>query len=306
MSEHHIIEKYFKAKQSNIALGIGDDAAVIDIPQGMQLAVSMDTLNQGVHFFPDASPEDIGYKALAVNLSDMAAMGAEAKWITMSLSLPKMDEAWLEKFMQGFNQLATQYNIELIGGDLCKGSVSISIQAHGLVKKDKALMRSGAKVGDHIYVSGELGSAGLAYINKHANKEVNPQDLIKLNRPTPRIELGLALKEKATSCIDLSDGLANDLQHILKASNVGAKLYVKKVPLAKSLQNLELEKALELALSAGDDYELCFTLPAELNFDELTHFNIIHIGEITETKKLVLYDTQENEIPFTFSGYQHF
>lgn len=306
MPENHIIEKYFQSKKSNIVLGIGDDAAVIDIPQDMQLVVSMDTLNEGVHFFTDTKPEDIGYKALAVNLSDMAAMGAKPKWITMSLSLPEMDETWLESFMHGFNMLANKYAIELIGGDICKGSLSITIQAHGLVKKDKALTRAGAKVGDHIYVSGELGAAGLAYLNKHANKDVNAQDLLRLNRPIPHVELGSALNEKATSCIDLSDGLSNDLQHILRASHVGAKIFAEKLPIAKSVQEIEQQKALEIALSAGDDYELCFTLPCELDAGVLNKYNITYIGEIIEDKKLVLLDEQQNEIPFTFSGYQHF
>ncbi len=306
MSEHQIIEKYFKPRQSNIALGIGDDAAVIDIPEGKQLAVSMDTLSEGVHFFPDTRPEDIAYKALAVNLSDMAAMGAEPKWVSMSLSLPEMNEEWLEQFMQGFNELSNRFSVELIGGDLTQGGLSITIQAHGLINKDKAITRAGAKVGDHIYVSGELGSAGLAYLNKQQDKAVKPEDLYKLNRPMPRVELGLALNGKATSCIDLSDGLAKDLQHILKASNVGAKLFSEKLPIATSLQALEKQKAFEIALSAGDDYELCFTLPSHLDKNELNKFNITHIGEITEDKKLILLDEQGDEIPFVFSGYQHF
>ena len=307
MSEHHIIKKYFQSsKNSTIALGIGDDAAIFNVPQEKQLVVSMDTLNEGVHFFADTNAADIGYKALAVNLSDMAAMGAEPKWITMSLSLPEMDETWLEHFMQGFNELANQYAVELIGGDLCKGAMSITVQAHGLVDKDKSLTRSNAKVGDRIYVSGELGAAGLAYTNKKVDKAISEDDLLRLNRPIPRLELGQALIDKATSCIDLSDGLANDLQHVVTASDVGAKLFADELPLANSLKELEQDKAFELGLCAGDDYELCFTLPNNLNTKLLQNFNIKHIGEITAEKKLVLLDAEENEIPFEFTGYQHF
>jgi thiamine-monophosphate kinase len=268
--EFKLIKKYFNGtfnKVPGVICGIGDDAAVVSVPRGVQLVISMDTLVSGVHFPEKTTPQDTGYKALAVNLSDMAAMGAEPRWITLSLTMPENDESWLEKFMEGFGELAQQYTLGLIGGDLSRGPLSITVQIHGFIPAGKSIYRSGAQTGDLIYVSGTLGDAGLALglLEKEklsANKYCKYL-LQRLNRPVPRISLGLALRGIATSAIDISDGILADLEHIITASNKGAIVRIKQLPMSAALQENKTYNLIDIVLTSGDDYELCFTVSPE-------------------------------------------
>ena len=231
LSEFELIEQVFKKhciETPDVICGIGDDAAVIKVPPEMELVLSMDTLVAGVHFSSDTKPQDLGYKALAVNLSDIAAMGAEPRWVILSMTLPDADQSWLEKFMAGFAELANKHAVNLVGGDLSRGPLSITIAIHGLVPEGKTIKRSGAKTGDLIYVTGTLGDAGLALkvLNEGLSIAKDHQTYIfdRLHRPSSRITTGLALREIASSAIDISDGLVADLGHILVASKVGATL----------------------------------------------------------------------------------
>ena len=318
MNEFEIIEYYFKSKQLNNhyepILGIGDDAAIISIDKKEKLAVSMDTLVEEVHFSRDASPEDIARKSLLVNLSDMAAMGAIPRWSTLSLTLPKYNHDWLEEFSNEFNNLLTHYSLSLIGGDLTKGPLSITIQMHGVVPDGKFLCRSGARPGDLIYVTGELGAAAytLRYL-KNSSKNLKPTDkeFKRLYQPEPRIKTGLEIRDIATSCIDISDGLFLDLSHILKASKVGAEIKLSDIPYTETLKKLNKDLAIELALAGGDDYELCFTIPSSISQSDLekmiTTVKIFQIGRISETScELNLLDNNEKIYELKSTGYQHF
>jgi thiamine-monophosphate kinase len=268
-TEFEIIERYFRqaAKQNkSVVCGIGDDAAVLDLPPGRQLVVSTDTLVSGVHFFPDTDPSAIGYKSLAVNLSDMAAMAADPLWVTLCLTLPDNNPDWIQKFAEGFFILADRFNVILVGGDLTHGPLSISIQIMGAVPAGMALKRSGANPGDLVYVTGSLGLAALAVAIKKGETNtyaVAPAVCVeKLNRPEPRVAAGAALRGIASAAIDISDGLAGDLGHILQASSAGAEIDLDKVPVGAELRKLEAAAMWQYALNGGDDYELCFTLPA--------------------------------------------
>ena len=270
LSEFELIRKYFSkstSRSSGIIRGIGDDAAVVSVPHGMELVISMDTLIPGVHFPATCLPQDIGYKALAVNLSDMAAMGAEPRWITMALTMPENDETWLGKFMDGFDELAQQFGLDLIGGDLTRGPLSITIQVHGLNVTGKSIYRNGAQAGDLIFVSGTLGDAGIALRLLENNTLVENKQheylMKRLNRPVPRINLGLALRGIASSAIDISDGILADLEHILVASQKGATVRVDRLPLSTELKDYHTDNILDIALTSGDDYELCFTVAPE-------------------------------------------
>lgn len=323
LTEFQLIERFFnkqKIERADVVLGIGDDAALLKIPSGQLLAISVDTLVAGVHFPSDTAAYDIGYKALAVNLSDMAAMGAQPAWATLALTIPKADRRWLRDFSRGFFALCAQYDLQLIGGDTTHGPLSITVQIHGFVPPHKALRRSTAQAGDLIYVTGTLGNAGLALkllkkdiTTTHKITAVQRRKLIKtLNRPQPRIAEGMALRGIASSAIDLSDGLAADLGHILEASGVGAVVYLDDLPLSPTLkQNLPQKEAWLLALSAGDDYELCFTVPPS-NKNKLqkaleqTGCDYVCIGEIVEKQELH-FKTHAGEIfQVVKKGYQHF
>lgn len=330
-TEFELIEQFFTAhtkQRRDVLLGIGDDCALLQAPTGQLLAVSTDTLIAGVHFPINTAPYDIGYKALAVNLSDLAAMGAEPAWITLALTMPQVDIAWLTAFRQGFFELIDRYGLQLIGGDTTRGPLSISVQVHGFVPENKALRRSGAQVGDRIYVSGTLGDAGLALqlLMKDAavgatggrpsrkTQTVAASDGIsrRLHHPEPRINLGLALRGIATSAIDISDGLAADLGHILKASKVGASVLVEDLPLSSELkERLTQEQAWQLALSGGDDYELCFTVPAERESKLITALKSLDcaytcIGRIEVEPGLRLQHRNGTAFPLSVDGYRHF
>ena len=262
--------------RDEVRVGIGDDAAVVRIPPGRDLVIAMDTLNAGIHFPDDTAPRDIGWKALAVNLSDLAAMGAEPAFCTLSLTLP--DTAIGPALLDGFLDLAARHDVALVGGDTTRGPLSLSVTVHGYVAPDAALLRSGAKPGDDVWVSGTLGDAAAALEQwRAAERGHAPRDgdravpdtsmrdpalQARLDRPTPRIELGLALRGIASACIDISDGLAADLGHVLAASGVGADLDPDLLPTSDALRAAFDEHTLRrLQLTGGDDYELCFTAP---------------------------------------------
>jgi len=263
-AEFALIQRYFSdlgILRSDVLLGVGDDCAVLAPPADKCLLVSVDTLNSGVHFFADVDPFTLGHKSLAVGLSDLAAMGAQPAWATLAISLPAVDDDWLKAFARGFAQLAQTYQLQLIGGDTTQGPLSISVQVHGFAA-NQGLRRSAARVGDLIYVSGTLGDAALAlHQYKHA-KEPHKASRMRLHQPQPRVELGLAIADLAHACIDISDGLAADLGHILSASHLGATINQQDLPLSEPVRrHVEQSSDWSVVLSGGDDYELCFTLP---------------------------------------------
>lgn len=266
------------AARDDVVLGIGDDCALLQPPPGMQLAVTADTLNVGVHFVEGAAPADIGWKALAVNLSDLAAMGAAPAWCLLSLSLPAPDEAWVDGFLDGFLVLAAAHGVALVGGDTTRGPLSIGVTAHGLLAPGQALRRSGASAGDDVWVSGELGDAAAALALMSGGKEGAPLSpaadpagvRARLDRPQPRVALGRALVGIASACIDVSDGLLADLGHVAAASGVAARINVDALPVSPALAELALAEPVlaqelrrTLQATGGDDYELCFTAPPE-------------------------------------------
>lgn len=288
-SEFNLIDEFLTdltVGRDDVVLGIGDDCALLDVAKDRLLAVSMDTLVGGVHFFADADPESLGHKALAVGLSDLAAMGAAPAWATLALTLPDIDKPWLRCFTTGFGRLAARYGVQLIGGDTTRGPLSISVQVHGLVVPGSALRRDGAGVGDGIYVSGTLGDAGLVVRARRGDwlGDVAPlKD--RLDRPEPRLTLGRALRGIASAAIDISDGLSSDLGHILRASGVGAAIDLSAIP-----QSPEVAAVGDwtLPLASGDDYELCFSVPparADALMKCLDHVDVevTRIGEIAVT-----------------------
>ncbi len=268
IAEFDLIRRYFAVHAPQHPfnqLGIGDDCALLTLPAGQQLAVTADTMVENVHFFADVDPEHLGHKLLAVNLSDLAAMGAEPFAVTLALTLPQVNEAWLEKFSRGFMALAQQHRIDLIGGDTTSGPLTLTVQAMGTVPRGRALLRSAAKVGDLIVVSGQLGNAGLGLKIKQGYACAEADCALRcFNTPEPRIALGLALREIAHACIDISDGLAADLGHILTQSAVGARLRWESIPLSKPVHDyIQQTGDWPMPLTAGDDYQLCFTVPAQ-------------------------------------------
>ncbi|EDN70912.1 thiamine-monophosphate kinase [Beggiatoa sp. PS] len=351
MTEFDVIAHYFSQnfpKRTDVILGIGDDAALCSVPNYMQLAVSIDTLVEGVHFPVTTSPEDIGYKALAVNLSDMAAMGATPAWMTLALTCPKVNETWLKRFSQGLLELAQSAQVSLIGGDTTQGPLTITLQISGFVPIGQALRRDGAQPGDGIYVTGTLGDAGLGLALIQETEKIFPKEreaprcdppspvverLVslsnhietwegvrgraaskfvksRLNRPTPCLKIGQALRGIASSAIDISDGLVADLGHILKASSVGATLQLENLPLSNVLHDyLSLEQAWYFALSAGDDYELCFTVPPNKEKalqEALETETYTRIGSIETESGLRCLDEKRQIFVPKRPGYQHF
>ncbi len=272
IGEFELIQRFFNRPplRFDIVEGIGDDCALLRPQSGKCLAMTMDTLVEGVHFLRGTNPESLGHKSLAVNLSDLAAMGATPTWVTLALTVPESDENWLAAFANGFRALADYYGVELVGGDTTRGPLSITVQAMGVVDEVGALRRSGARWGDGIYLTGDLGLAGLGLeilLGKTARQ--SPEALAKLERPHPRVNAGMSLAGFANSCIDVSDGLAADLCHILNASGVGATLDWIALPLPSVVrQHIEADGDAWMPLRAGDDYELCFTVSRERE-DEL-------------------------------------
>ncbi len=317
LSEFEVIKRYFSQTfphRADVVLGIGDDAALGSVPKGMQLAIAIDTLVAGVHFPNTTSPQDIGYKALAVNLSDMAAMGAIPVWFTLALTCPSNTKvSWLAEFSYGLRELAECYQISLIGGDTTSGPLTITIQITGLVPSQTALQRRGAMPGDSIYVTGTLGDAGLglAAIQQQMSLPALVYQYVttRLNRPTPRLLEGHALRGIASSAIDISDGLLADLGHILTASRVGASLYLEQLPLSDAVRSyLSPKNAWQFALSAGDDYELCFTVPPHQEMalsKALAAGSYTQIGTIEATLGLRCVDAVGQPWFPNFKGYQH-
>lgn len=246
--------------RDDVALGIGDDCALLDVPAGLQLAITSDTLNAGVHFPLETAPFDIGWKALAVNLSDLAAMGARPAWCTLALALPQADAEFVEGFLDGFFALARLHEVALVGGDTTRGPLSINVTAHGLVAPGTALRRDGAQAGDDVWVSGTLGDAAAGLAQWKAGDPSDAFLRTRLDRPTPRVALGQSLGGIATACIDLSDGLLADLGHICRASSVGARIDVEVLPTSEALATgFDVATRRHLQATGGDDYELCFT-----------------------------------------------
>ncbi|HFC92474.1 MAG TPA: thiamine-phosphate kinase [Leucothrix mucor] len=318
-SEFDLIQDYFNWQQAfdSVQIGIGDDAAVLNLPNNkkQQLVVSVDTFIEGVHF-PENTPADaIGHKALAVNLSDLAAMGAKPAWFTLALTLPEPNLTWLHDFSKGLKKLANQHKITLIGGDTTRGKLSITIQVMGFVERGKALLRSSAKLKDKIYVSGNLGDAaiGLAILQNcleplRISQQANQCCQNALNYPQPQNFLSNIIQPYANACLDISDGLLQDLGHILKASNLGACLNLDNIPLSDSALESGRKDALAYALTGGDDYQLLFTI-SEKNESQLlddmakTHYKISCIGEI-DSKSGKITDHLGHLI--NVKGYQHF
>jgi len=267
MSEFDLIRDFFAgigSRRADVSMGVGDDCALLRMPPDTELALSIDTLVSGVHFLPDCDPEGLGHKALAVGLSDLAAMGAEPAWATLALTIPQVDEVWLHAFSRGFDHLAGEYGVELVGGDLTRGPLTISVQVQGVVPAGEAVPRHGARPGDLVGVSGTLGDAGLALRLLAAGESPSPFLRARLERPIPRVELGRALRNVASAMIDLSDGLAADLEHILETSGVGAEIRLADLPLSTAVRDQVSASAdWNLPLASGDDYELCFCFPAE-------------------------------------------
>ena len=318
-SEFDIIQRYFFRPAQSAVLGIGDDAALIKPAADMELAVSTDMLVSGQHFFADADPCKLGHKSLAVNLSDMAAMGATPRWATLSLALPEKmagDEEWLQAFSSGFFGLARTHQVELIGGDTTKGPLNICVTIMGEVAKGKALRRSGARPDDDIWISGHLGDAALALAHQQQRIVLETGELDRclsaLHSPVPRVALGQRLIDLAHSAIDISDGLLADLGHILQNSNVAATIHLDEINCSASIKKrLPLPLAMKCLLAGGDDYELCFTAPrtARAKIEMLSReeeIQLTRIGRIVAGAGLVVLDAAGRTVKLEVKGYDHF
>ncbi len=318
--EFSLIARYFDRARSarrDVETGIGDDCALLTVPDKQLLAISTDTLVSGIHFLPDIDPGDLACKTLAVNLSDLAAMGADPAWLTLALTLPQVDDAWLQAFSDSLFERLNYYDMQLIGGDTTRGPLAMTLGIHGFVPAGRALKRSGAEPGDWIYVTGTPGdsAAGLAILQKTlqvGNREHADYLTSRHLRPTPRILQGQALRGLASSAIDLSDGLASDLVHILNASGCGARINLDSLPLSQALTaSVSHEQALRWALSGGEDYELCFTVP-ELNRGALDvalgHLGArwTCIGQVTALADGINYMMGDKPVTMELKGYDHF
>ncbi|MDO8812045.1 MAG: thiamine-phosphate kinase [Gallionella sp.] len=341
MSEFDLIRRYFTRAAPGALLGVGDDAALLQVSAGNVLAVSTDMLVSGTHFLPDADPFLLGHKTLAVNLSDLAAMGAAPRWAVLAIALPEADEAWLAQFSAGFFALAQQHDVELVGGDTTRGPLNLCVTIFGEVPAQQALRRSGAQVGDEIWVSGCLGDAALALAHLQGRIALSDAELaaclLALYRPQPRVALGLALRGIASSAIDISDGLLADLGHILEASQLGAEIRFDALPVSdvlrsysvgarhacesrpggaptvqsSNLASLKWALIQHCVLSGGDDYELCFTVPA-VRHAEVERLSaqldlpLARIGKIVERRGCIVHDAAGNPINVEVRGYDHF
>lgn len=297
--------------REDVRIGIGDDAAVLAVPSDQQLVVSMDTLVAGVHFPMQTSPADIGWKSLAVNLSDLAAMGATPAWVTLALTLPNDDRAWVEGFCDGFAALAREFKLALVGGDTTRGPLSITVTIHGFVAEGMALLRSAARVGDGVFVTGTLGDAA-AGLRRVLAASQDDALVRRLNRPTPRVAQGLELRGRAHACIDVSDGLVADLGHICAASGVRAEIDVDSLPASPQLLSAcARDERRALQLGGGDDYELCFTAPdagstALLSDLARTGCGATRIGRIVAGSGVCVVDASGVDVDIARSGWDHF
>jgi len=314
--EFDLIARHFTRPAPSAALGVGDDCALLAPTPGMQLAVTSDMLLEGRHFMPQDSPAGLGHKSLAVNLSDLAAMGATPRWATLAIALPAADDVWLAAFARGFFRMADLHGVELVGGDTTRGPLAFSITAIGEVPPGQALRRDGARVGDDVWVSGVIGSAAMALAYRQGRlfmKQIDAaQVLPALYLPTPRVALGIALRGLATSAIDVSDGLAADLGHILERSRVGAVLEFDALPLLPATrQYLHEAAARDAVLAGGDDYELCFTAPANRRDAVLAaaaqaNTAVTRVGRIVAEAGLAVVDADGRALPLERTGHDHF
>ncbi len=310
--EFALIEEFFSGRgkhHSETILGIGDDAAILSPPAGKQLVLSVDTMVEGVHFLPDTDPKTLGHKLLAVNLSDLAAMGAEPLWVTLALTIPENNPEWLGKFSQGLFALADRFRVDLVGGDTTRGPLVMTLQIYGIVDAGAAVCRSSAQAGDLICVTNTLGAAGLALRQLQAGGDA-AEIRHYLETPAPRIDEGILLRDYATSMVDISDGLMADLGHILGQSGVGATVNLDAIPMHSALSSLaSVEEQIELAMTAGDDYELCFTIPEQyvpVIRERLSSIGSVLsiIGIVAEAKGISLVGEQQ-WFP-EGNGFQHF
>ena len=317
--ERELIERHFSRltrQRDDVVLGIGDDAALLRCGPGQELVVSTDTLVEGIHFAVTAHPADIGHKSLAVNLSDIAAMGADPAWATLSLTLPDADEKWLGEFAAGFGLLAERFRVTLAGGDLCRGPLSITVQVIGQCPAGAALRRSGARPGDHVYVTGMLGCAALALHGDDGSRLHYDAGLHDCNaclqRPEPRVREGRSLRGIAHACIDLSDGLITDLGHLARSSDAGAEVRLDRIPVCPALRSLDdPDRRLRFMLGGGDDYELCFTAAADRAEDIAAGFRqlggqVTRIGTVTGGTGICFLHADGSQMEPGFSGYRHF
>ncbi|TAN08411.1 MAG: thiamine-phosphate kinase [Rhodanobacteraceae bacterium] len=321
MSEFALIDA-LRARTSvarrDVALGIGDDAALLAVPDGQQLVACTDTLVAGIHFLPDTAPEDLGWRALAVNLSDLAAMGAEPAWALLALTLPQALPRFIDRFAAGFAELARAHGVALVGGDTTQGPLAVTVTALGCVPPGRALTRRGAKAGDAVFVTGTLGDAvaalyGLRDGNFGSGRTtVAPALLTALNRPQPRLAAGLALRGIATACIDVSDGLLADLGHVCALSGVGAELDADALPVSAALAaTFEHAACIDMALAGGDNYELCFTAPAARAAEVARVLaqvpgGVTHIGRIVAGSGVVARDAHGARVVTRSAGWEHF
>jgi thiamine-monophosphate kinase len=318
LSEFELIRRFFTHRARGATLGVGDDAALVRVRPGSELAVSADMLVEGRHFLPSADPALLGHKALAVNLSDMAAMGAKPRWATLAIAIPRVDEKWLGSFARGFMSLATRHSVDLIGGDTTRGPLTLSIQIMGEVPRSKALRRDGAKAGDDVWVSGELGGAAMAVqvmkartrIASAVRREIEQ----RLNAPEPRVRLGLGLRGVANSAIDVSDGLIADLGHICERSNVGATIEWEAIPASPAVRAYaQTDRGAQALLAGGDDYELCFTASparrrAVLAAAVRARVRVTMIGRIERANapRVTVLDSIGKPLRLKAKGFDHF
>ena len=321
MNEFELIDRYFRREphSADVRVGIGDDAAVIAPTPGMEYAVTVDMLVEGRHFTADADPRRLGHKALAVNLSDLAAMGALPRYVLLAGALPRADEAWVRAFMEGFDDLARQYDVELVGGDTTRGPRTLCITAIGELPAGSALTRAGARPGDLVFVSGSIGDAALALAVAAGETDVEPAARAPLQRrldaPEPRVALGVALRGIATAAIDVSDGLVGDLGHIADRSRVGATVALGALPCAEplrvKLRSGERGLALRCLLAGGDDYEICFTAPPSAGerieaLSRVLRLPLTEIGEVTAEPGIVAHDEHGRRLARLPHAFDHF
>lgn len=317
MNEFSLINAYFKSikpRRKDVIFGIGDDAACLRIPEGTDLLVSTDTLVDGVHFLSDWDAYDIASRAVKVNVSDMAAMAAMPCWVSLALTLPKLDEPWLKRFSQGLADSLHEYQIDLIGGDTTRGPLTITLTIHGQAPSGQVIRRSGAQIGDKILVSGHLGAAALAVsLLDRDNIPLHERTKLmeKLLHPIPRLDLIPILREYATAAIDVSDGLSADLNHILEASQLGATLELNKIPIHPLVHHYQKERAIDFAISGGDDYEICFTVPALKEHSCLSALKTAGmecavVGVINQHPGMSAKVLTGDVIPLQSRGYSHF
>ncbi|MDR1064542.1 MAG: thiamine-phosphate kinase [Azoarcus sp.] len=314
-SEFDLIRRYFTRPATHTDLSVGDDAALIGIAPGAQLAITTDTLVAGTHFFPDAAPCDLGWKTLAVNLSDLAAMGAQPRWATLALTLPGIDEDWIAAFADGFFDCAGRYGVDIVGGDTTRGPLAMTVTLFGETPAGAAITRSGGKPGDELWVSGQPGLAalGLAHLQGRVRLADASRALAALHHPTPRIEPGLALRGLAHAMIDISDGLAGDLGHLCERSGLGATLDATALPMT-ALCETGVNKVLarQYLLAGGDDYELLFAAPpsARGNIEALAHrlgLPFTRIGHFAaRAGPIQLREADGSKHTVKTSGYDHF